>query len=39
MDETGGMRVVLTDPSTGFLRVAESALGLELGEISVRVAG
>ena len=39
LDETGGMRVVLTDPSTGFLRVAESALGLELGEISVRVAG
>ncbi len=38
-DELGGMRVVLTDPSTGFLRVAESALGLELGEISVRVAG
>jgi len=39
LDETGGMRVVLTDPSTGFLRVAESALGLELGEISVRVSG
>jgi glutamate racemase len=39
MDETGGMRVVLTDPSTGFLRVAESALGLDLGEIAVRVAG
>jgi glutamate racemase len=38
-EETGGMRVVLTDPSTGFLRVAESALGLEFGEISVRVAG
>jgi glutamate racemase len=38
-DELGGMRVVLTDPSTGFLKVAESALGLELGEISVRVAG
>jgi glutamate racemase len=39
LDEPGGMRVVLTDPSTGFLRVAESALGLELGEISVRVSG
>ncbi len=38
-DETGGMRVVLTDPSTCFLRVAESALGLDFGEISVRVAG
>jgi glutamate racemase len=38
-EETGGMRVVLTDPSTGFLRVAESALGLEFGEISVRGAG
>lgn len=38
-EETGGMRVVLTDPSTGFLRVAESALGLEFGEISVRIAG
>ncbi len=39
LNQPGGMRVVLTDPSTGFLRVAESALGLELGEISVRVAG
>ena len=38
-DEPGGMRVVLTAPSTGFWRVAESALGLALGEISVRVAG
>lgn len=35
--QPGGMRVVLTDPSTAFLRVAESALGLDLGEISVRV--
>jgi glutamate racemase len=38
-EETGGMRVVLTDTSTGFLRVAESALGLEFGEVSVRVTG
>jgi glutamate racemase len=35
--ETAGMQVVLTDHSTGFLRVAERALGLELGEVSVRV--
>jgi glutamate racemase len=35
--QPGGMRVVLTDPSTAFLRVAESALGLDFGEISVRV--
>jgi glutamate racemase len=35
--ETAGMQVVLTDHSTGFLRVAEKALGLELGEVSVRV--
>jgi glutamate racemase len=36
-DGMGGMRVVLTDPSRGFLQVAESALGLEFGEISVRI--
>lgn len=35
--QSGGMRVVLTDPSTAFLRVAESALGLDFGDISVRV--
>jgi glutamate racemase len=35
--QSGGMRVVLTDPSTAFLRVAESALGLDFGEISVHV--
>jgi glutamate racemase len=35
--QEGGMRVVLTDPATAFLRVAESALGLDFGEISVRV--
>jgi glutamate racemase len=35
--QDGGIRVVLTDPSTAFLRVAESALGLDFGEISVRV--
>lgn len=39
VNQEGGMRVVLTDPSTGFLRVAESALGLDLGEVAVRIAG
>ena len=37
--EPGGMQVVLTDHSTGFLRVAEAALGLELGTVSVRIPG
>lgn len=37
LNQEGGMRVVLTDPATAFLRVAESALGLDFGEISVRV--
>jgi glutamate racemase len=37
--QRGGMGVVLTDPSTAFLRVAESALGLHLGEVSVRMPG
>lgn len=31
----GGLRVALTDPSTGFLKVAERSLGLRVGEVDV----
>jgi glutamate racemase len=33
--EGGRLRVALTDPSGAFLRVAEEALGLEVGEVQV----
>ena len=32
----GRLQVALTDPSTGFLRVAETALGLQVGEVLAR---
>ncbi len=31
----GGLKVALTDPSTGFLKVAERSLGLRVGEVEV----
>ena len=33
---TGKLQVALTDPSTGFLRVAEDALGLQVGDVLLR---
>lgn len=35
----GSLRVALTDPSSAFLRVAENALGLEVGEVHLRPLG
>lgn len=35
----GGLRVSLTDPSSAFLRVAEQALGLDVGEVLLRPVG
>ena len=35
-DASGSLRVSLTDPSSAFLRVAESALGLKVGEVQLR---
>ncbi|MEI6712589.1 MAG: glutamate racemase [Verrucomicrobiota bacterium] len=32
----GELRIALTDPSSAFLRVAEDALGLKVGEVQVR---
>ena len=32
----GGLQVTLTDPSVGFLGVAEAALGLKVGEVEIR---
>ena len=32
----GKLRVALTDQSTGFLRVAEEALGLQVGDVQLR---
>ena len=34
--QVGSLRVALTDPSSAFLRVAEEALGLHVGEVQVR---
>jgi glutamate racemase len=34
--KVGGLQVALTDRSTGFLRVAEEALGLHVGDIRLR---
>ena len=33
---TGKLQLALTDPGTGFLRVAEHALGLQVGEVQLR---
>ncbi len=35
----GSLRVSLTDPSSAFLRVAENALGLDVGEVHLRPVG
>jgi glutamate racemase len=35
-EQSGGLQVALTDPSDGFLRVAEHALGLEVGDVQMR---
>jgi glutamate racemase len=35
----GSLRVALTDPSSAFLRVAENALGLDVGEVHLRPVG
>ena len=35
----GSLRVALTDPSSAFLRVAENALGLDVGEVQLRPVG
>jgi glutamate racemase len=32
----GGLQVILTDPSVGFLGVAEAALGLKVGEVGIQ---
>jgi glutamate racemase len=37
--QVGGLQVALTDPSTAFLRVAEQALGLVVGEVRLRSVG
>lgn len=34
--QNGGLRVALTDSSDGFLRVAERALGLDIGDVELR---
>ena len=35
-NRAGGLKVALTDPSGAFLRVAEQALGLQVGDIELR---
>lgn len=36
VSQAGQLQVALTDPSSGFLRVAEESLGLKVGEVQLR---